>query len=614
MVEIIGSAKEDQKMAGDLNQKVEEWLRWDKNPKTRDEIKKLADQNQTKDLEKILMKRVAFGTAGLRGKMAAGYACMNDLVIIQTAQGFLKYLEQNRAAALKAEGLVIGYDGRHNSKRWAQLTTTIFVTAGYKVRLFGDYAITPFIPFSVKKYGCASGVMVTASHNPKDDNGYKVYDCNGAQIVPPCDRMIQNSIMENLEPKDSSWKVEILQNHPLVIDPMKDALDSYLKTVIQDMIHPDYIECNKKVGLTFTYTPLHGTGYMPVEKVVQVVGIKIATVPEQKEPDPDFPTVKFPNPEEGKSSLDLSFKHAALNNSSVILANDPDADRFAVAEKNNKTGEWKIFTGNELGALFGYWTFQTYKKFKPNAPVNKVYMIASTVSSMILKTMAKREGFNFVDTLTGFKWIGNKALQLEKEGFDVILCFEEAIGFMCNSKVTDKDGVSALALFSCLVSQLYGNGQQIVDKLTEIYDYYGFHMSNNSYYFCHEPPKITAIFKRIRNFGGKDKYPSGILNNKYKIVSIRDLTTGYDNSQPGNRAILPVSCQSEMITFVFDNGLFITLRTSGTEPKVKYYSELCMSPDVKDKAVVESTLNEMVAAICQEFFEPDKNGLIPQTR
>ncbi|XP_076266031.1 phosphoglucomutase 2 [Rhynchophorus ferrugineus] len=599
-------------LSEDVKAKIDEWLSWDKNKTTRDCIKRLAEENSVKDLQNILLKRLDFGTAGLRGKMAAGYACMNDLVIIQTAQGFLRYLEQHRSDLLKAEGVTVGYDGRHNSKRWAELTATVFANAGYKIRLFGDYNITPFIPFAVRKYGCASGVMVTASHNPKDDNGYKVYDSNGAQIVSPVDKRIQESILKNLEPWETSWNTEILKNNDLVVDPMSEVLDCYLKTIISDAIHPDLVAKNRKAAVPFTYTPLHGVGYMPVEKVAQVIGINLSCVPEQKDPHPDFPTVKFPNPEEGKSSLDLAFKHAETNGSTVILANDPDADRFAVAEKNKHTGEWKIFTGNELGTLFGWWILTCYRKNHPDRPLNKVYMIASTVSSMILKTMSKMEGFNFVDTLTGFKWIGNKALELEKDGYDVIFCFEEAIGYMCNNQIVDKDGVSALAHFAGLVSLLYDEGKQIVDKLAELYDTYGFHVSLNSYYFCYDPEKIRTIFGRIRNYGGTNQYPSGILNDKYKVVSIRDLTTGYDNSQSDNRAVLPVSCKLEMITFIYDNGLHVTLRTSGTEPKIKYYTELCTSPDIKDKTVVESTLREMVTAICEEYFQPEINGLIPQ--
>lgn len=424
-----------QPCATTLDEKITEWLNWDKNEETCEVIRNLVKENQRKELGKILLKRITFGTAGLRGKMSAGYTCMNDLVIIQTAQGFLKHLESKEKELLSTNGIVIGYDGRHNSKRWAQLTAAVFLNGGYPVKLFGDVVPTPFIPYSVKKYKCVSGIMVTASHNPKDDNGYKVYGSNGAQIIPPTDEEIQNSILANLAPLESSWDLSILEGNTLLSDPLEETLTSYVN-VISDSISSESKDLNEKTGMLFTHTSMHGVGHRYIEKVFAAINIKFVPVPEQKDPHPDFPTVKFPNPEEGKSSLDLSFKTANENNSLVIVANDPDADRLAVAEKIDPSkSEWKVFTGNELGALFGWWMFYSYTKNNPDAPINNVYMISSTVSSMILRTIGKKEGFNFIDTLTGFKWIGNKALELQNEGKTVIFCFEEAIGFMCSMEV-----------------------------------------------------------------------------------------------------------------------------------------------------------------------------------
>lgn len=420
----------------ELDEKIAEWLKWDKNEKTCEIIQNMVKENQRKELAKILLKRLTFGTAGLRGKMTAGYACMNDLVIIQTGQGFLKHLESKDKQLLSTNGIVIGFDGRYNSKRWAQLTAAIFLHAGYPVKLFSDVVPTPFIPYSVKKYSTASGVMVTASHNPKDDNGYKVYAPNGAQIIPPSDSDIQKSIIANLTPMESSWDLSILESSPLFSDPLNETLMSYVK-VIGESILPEHKVINQQTGLLFTYTAMHGVGHKYIEKVFEEIGVKFVAVTEQKDPDPDFPTVKFPNPEEGKESLDLSFKVANENSSNIIIANDPDADRLAIAERVDPSkNEWKVFNGNELGALIGWWMLYTYKQKNPGANLNNIYMISSTVSSMILRTMSKMEGFNFIDTLTGFKWIGNKALDLQREGKEVIFCFEEAIGFMCSMEVS----------------------------------------------------------------------------------------------------------------------------------------------------------------------------------
>ncbi|CAG9815403.1 unnamed protein product [Phaedon cochleariae] len=595
-----------------LNAKIAEWLAWDKNESTTAALRDLVAQKKTEELSRILLNRIAFGTAGLRGRMAVGYACMNDLVIVQTGQGLLKYLEEANQDLLRTNGIVIGYDGRYNSKRWAEITATIMANAGYPVKLFGQMVPTPFIPFSVKKYGCASGIMITASHNPKDDNGYKAYGPNGAQIIPPVDANIQKSILQNLEPLDTSWNTSMLAKTDLLNDPLDEVLEDYVN-IIKDAILPEHRELNERVNLLFTYTAMHGVGFRYIQRVFEAIGIKFVPVSEQIEPDPEFPTVKFPNPEEGKSSLDLSFKTANQNDSPVIIANDPDADRLAVAEKDPKSGEWKIFTGNELGALFGWWMLHCFRKKYPDEPLDRVYMISSTVSSMILRTMSKQEGFNYVDTLTGFKWIGNKALDLEKEGNKVIFCFEEAIGFMCSTDVIDKDGITAAFQATTMASYLYSENKTLSDKLAEIYSTYGQHVSCNSYYICHDPKIIKMIFDRIRNFNGENTYPQEILNNKYPITSVRDLTTGFDSSQPDNKAILPVSSDSQMITFNFSNGLICTLRTSGTEPKIKYYTELCASPDIRDESAIQATLQELVAAICEDFLQPKLHNLIPKS-
>ncbi|CAH1101312.1 unnamed protein product [Psylliodes chrysocephalus] len=594
----------------DLDSKVAEWLKWDRNEKTSAALQALLAQKKFDEVEKILCNRISFGTAGLRGKMAVGYANMNDLVIIQTAQGFLKYLVRTDENLLKKNGIVVGYDHRHNSKRWAELTATIFINAGYPVILFGDVVPTPFVPFTILQYGCASGIVVTASHNPKDDNGYKVYGPNGAQICSPVDKYVQKSILENLKPLDSSWDTSILVNNPLLSNPLEDIISRYLN-YINDEISPQSKELNKKVNVLFTYSAMHGVGYKYVQKVCDLVNARILPVPEQRDPHPDFPTVVFPNPEEGKSSLELSFKCADKNNCNLIIANDPDADRFAMAEKHPETNKWKIFTGNELGALFAWWMLHSFKQNHPDIPLNKVYMISSTVSSMICKSMSKIEGFNYIDTLTGFKWIANKALELEKNGNKVIFSFEEAIGFMCSTQVLDKDGISALAQMVTMASFVYNNGKTMDEQLEEIYTKYGYHVTLNSYYICHEPLVIKRIFERIRNIRGENIYPESILNGKYKIINVRDLTTGYDDNQSDKKAVLPVSSSSEMVTFNFENGFVCTLRTSGTEPKIKYYTEMCAAPG-KDKGGLTKTIEEMVHGICEELFEPKKNNLKPQ--
>ncbi|XP_045473084.1 phosphoglucomutase-2 isoform X1 [Harmonia axyridis] len=593
----------------DLKIKIAEWLLWDKNENTLEEIKNMISENDHEKLSNLLLNRLKFGTAGLRGKMQAGYAGMNDLVIIQTGQGLLKHLEKSEKSLLETNGIVIGYDGRHNSKRWAEITATIFVQAGYRARLFGNLVPTPYVPFSVRKYNCAIGIMITASHNPKEDNGYKVYASNGAQILSPNDKYIQEHIKGHLEPWPNSWETHIIQNNELIIDPLEEVAQDYTQRVKASIL-PEHLELNKKFSHMYTYTPMHGVGYNYVKRALDAINIRFKATPEQKDPHPDFPTVVYPNPEEGASCLDLSFKLAEKIGSTIIIANDPDADRMACAEKDSKTGKWKIFTGNELGALLGWWLLQCFKSNNPKVPMNDVYMVSSTVSSMILKTMAAKEGFNFVDTLTGFKWIGNKALELTKQGKYVIFGFEEAIGYMCGLQVIDKDGVSAACHMTTFGNFLKSQKKTLQDKLDEIYSTYGYHVSLNSYYICYYSHVIQSIFDRIRNYTGPKMYPKSVKNGEYTIKNIRDLTTGYDDAQADKKAILPVDPSSQMITFYFTNGLVVTLRTSGTEPKIKYYTEMCAPPEQTDREKIVATMTEQVEAVIREFLEPEKRNLI----
>ncbi|XP_008559651.1 phosphopentomutase [Microplitis demolitor] len=592
----------------DLDEKIIEWLSYNKDPKAENEVRELVKEGDIKLLSKLFLKRLEFGTAGLRGRMGPGYNQMNDVVIIQTGQGLMEYLVDT-VEDVHNKGVIIGYDGRYNSKRFAELTAAIFIANKIRVYLYSELCPTPYIPFGVLKFSCAAGIMITASHNPKEDNGYKVYWENGAQIITPHDKGISKHILMNLKPLESSWATDKIYSSPLYKDPLAQVMSSYNELIKEEVIYP---EINKKTDLKITYTAMHGVGYEYMRQAFKAANLnELIPVEEQILPDPEFPTVKFPNPEEGKSALDLSIKKANENNSNIILANDPDADRLACAVKN-KTGDWHVFTGNELGGLLGWWMLHRYRVKYPDKNISDVCMMASTVSSKILASMAKKEGFKFEETLTGFKWMGNKTVELKQNNKQVLFAFEEAIGFMCGDNVLDKDGISAGVRVAEMAAYLNDIGMMtLLDKLDEIYTEYGRHISNNSYWICHEQETIKKIFDRLRNFEGKpDTYPSSIAGGKYSIIGIRDLTTGYDNTQLNNKAILPISKSSQMITFTFSNGLVCTLRTSGTEPKIKYYTELCASPEIQDLNVLNDILNEMVSAIVKEFLRPESNGLI----
>jgi phosphomannomutase len=349
-----------------------------------------------------------------------------------------------------------------------------------------------------------------------------------------------------------------------------------------NVIPPKFLAINEEAQLKMVYTAMHGVGFPFVERAYEIAKLKpVHAVLEQRDPDPEFPTVKFPNPEEGKSCLVLSMKLADEVGSDLIVANDPDADRLAVAERDPRTNQWKVFNGNEIGSLLGWWSLQYFKENNPGADLSNCYMLASTVSSKMLKSMSRVEGFNFEETLTGFKWMGNRSVELMKEGKEILFAFEEAIGFMFSPAVLDKDGVSASAHLGTLASYLrVKEGKSLSEKLEQLYETYGYHYSLSSYYLCYEADKIVRIFERIRNWEGKSgKYPPFILDGKYKIANVRDLTTGIDTSCPDGLSTLPSSKSSQMITFTLDNDTVLTLRTSGTEPKIKYYAEYCAKPE-----------------------------------
>ncbi|XP_017147529.2 LOW QUALITY PROTEIN: phosphoglucomutase-2 [Drosophila miranda] len=599
--------------AKELDDQIRKWIRWDRCPSTYCQIMDAVKNQDWETLRKRLCNRITFGTAGLRACMRAGFDSMNELVVIQAAQGLCEYIKTQypNSEDWKEKAVVFGYDGRYNSQRFAELSAVVFLNNGFRVYLFQRLVATPFVPYTILRLGCLAGVMVTASHNPKEDNGYKVYWTNGAQIIPPHDAGIQQSIMDNLEPKPESWDETALCCSDFLDDPY-DAVVPFYYDAIKRSFSCQLLEMNGTCQISFTYTAMHGVGYPYVKQAFEKVRLKpFIPVVEQVEADPDFPTTLMPNPEEGKTSLQLSIQTAKQNKSEIILANDPDADRLAVAEIG-ENGNYSLFTGNKLGALLGWWSLQNYKSRNPDADVSKCAMIASTVSSKILGSMAKEEDFEFYETLTGFKWMGNKAIELQQAGKTVLFAFEEAIGFMVGTTVLDKDGVSAAAHVATMACYLRRTQcMTLREKLREIYETYGFHESVCSYVICRCPSVIARIFQRLRTFDTDkpDTYPTSIMDGTYEIAHVRDLTTGYDSSTSDKKATIPTSSSSQMITFTFKNGVVVTLRTSGTEPKMKYYAEIVGKPEEKNWLKLTNTLNTMVEAIVDEFYQPAKNNL-----
>uniref|UniRef100_A0A3B1JXH5 Phosphoglucomutase 2 n=1 Tax=Astyanax mexicanus TaxID=7994 RepID=A0A3B1JXH5_ASTMX len=582
-----------------LDTAIRQWLEFDRNAKTAACVREMVKNGAIDELKKCFGARMEFGTAGLRAAMGPGVSRMNDLTIIQTTQGFCRYLEQC-FTDLKERGVVIGFDAREHtasggsSKRFASLAAAILTSRGVPVYLFSVFTPTPYVPFTVSHLGLCAGIMVTASHNPKQDNGYKVYWENGAQIIPPHDKGIAASIEKNLEPWPESWDTTAASQSPLLKDPYQD-------------IHREYLQINKQSEVKIVHTSVHGVGHVFVQAAFKAFDLRAPyAVEEQKDPDPDFPTVEYPNPEEGAGVLNLSFALADKEGATVVFANDPDADRLAVAEKQPRFVRvcFVIFAG-----LVGVSVLEAAAWGK-KAAVKDLYMLASTVSSKILRAIALKEGFHFEETLTGFKWMGNRGKQLLDQGKTVLFAFEEAIGYMCSPAVLDKDGVSAAAIAGELVSYLATKNTSLSQQLKCIYDEYGYHITKNSYFICHDQNTIKQLFERLRNYEGENSYPKECRG--FSVTAVRDLTTGYDSNQSDNKAILPTSKSSQMITFTFANGGVATMRTSGTEPKIKYYTELCAAPGNSDLNQLNAELDSLVDAIVENFFQPEKNNLAPR--
>jgi phosphoglucomutase len=448
----------------------------------------------------------------------------------------------------------------------------------------------------VKKHGLAAGIVVTASHNPKEDNGYKVYWENSAQIIPPVDKKIADRIEKELSP----WFVPTMEG----VDERCEFWDEKIVDEYMEEVAPmSRFRGLLKKPLLVTYTAMHGVGAPFVQRVFEEFGLPpYVPVKEQIDPNPDFPTVVFPNPEEGASALNLAFRTGSENQSKVILANDPDADRLAVAEYQESSHSWRVFNGNETALLFADYAWQHLRTDKTK-PASNYLMIAATSASKIVRRMAEVEGFRYEETLNGFKWIGNKVLEKkQKEGLEFLFGFEAEIGFLLQDVSLDKDGVRAAACMAEYASWLYETHQiTLAQKLESLYAKYGHFVMIARYFYCYDPAQLARIFDQMR-----DPHYFTTVGNA-KVTWLRDLTRDYQTDTTDHRATLPCSKSSQFIAFRLDSGVDVTLRTSGTEPKLKYYVEAF---DLSDGNRAQLLAEQTVDAVIRELLKPEQNGLI----
>ncbi|EMF12859.1 phosphoglucomutase-2 [Sphaerulina musiva SO2202] len=572
---------------------AERWLTQDKDAETRSQIEDLLRKNDSAELELRLRNRIAFGTAGLRASMKAGFAHMNSLTVLTASHGLADYVLQQHKHTTPVDQLAIavGFDARYNSEKFARLAAASFLQKGLKVLWFEQICHTPMIPFAVSHYQAAAGVMVTASHNPKNDNGYKVYWSNGSQIIPPHDAGIAKAIDEVKE--ILTWDTTLVDGHERVQNVFSEASKLYLDRV-RELVWP---LPSVEQAMPFTYTPMHGVGLTMMKQIAYMLWFRghfMREVAQQAQPDPEFSTVPFPNPEE-KGALNLAIQEANKNNTDIIIANDPDADRFSVAQRIAK-GQYHQFTGNQIGILFASFVFETYTGDK-----TKLAMLASTVSSRMLASMAAKEGFHFQDTLTGFKWLGNVAQDLQKQGFDPAFAFEEAIGFMFPTVVWDKDGIAAAAVFLTAWQRWKKQGMTPWQKLQQLYQTYGYFEDANTYLISPAPEITNRAFENIRtSHAGSRPVQLGTRT----ILRWRDLTVGYDSGTSNHQPVLPVDASAQMITCELEQVVF-TVRGSGTEPKIKLYIEGQAETSEEAKKLAQEVLQDLL----REWFQPDVYGL-----
>ncbi|MCG9660512.1 phospho-sugar mutase [Vibrio mediterranei] len=532
-----------------MTEQISQWLARDPDPITKHELQQLVDSNDERELKDRFSSRLAFGTAGLRGKVGAGPNRMNRLVIQETATGLGHYLLEQVSEA-SSRGVVIGYDGRPDSKQFAHDTASVLTALGIKVYLTYKVAATPIVAFGVRELNAAAAVVVTASHNPPEYNGFKVYWENGAQIIPPHDSGIAAQIDDATTQPLTLLPLDQAKQQGLLIWLEEDYYQTYRKAINQsELLTPD-----SNTDISIVYTAMHGVGADMAETLLADAGFnQVASVTEQREPDGTFPTVNFPNPEEA-GAMDMVMALGKSVGADIACANDPDADRFAVAVKR-PDGEYQMLTGDQVGSLFGDYLLAG----QPNALVGN-----TIVSSRLLRSIAKAHSAQYYQTLTGFKWLTNVAMTQESVDHPFLFAYEEALGYTVGNKVWDKDGLSALVAFSQLTGKLKAQGKTLWDKLEELYRQHGFYF--NAQRSIALDPKSPPIGEKLRR-----NPPTEIAGKRIEVIE--DLNTSVRQFADGTTETIDLPA-SDVLIYLLEDQSRIIVRPSGTEPKLKCYYEI----------------------------------------
>jgi phosphomannomutase len=562
----------------ELLEATRRWIERDPDPKTRTALEAMIYANDIDGLNKAMGSPLTFGTAGIRGEVGPGSSRMNRATVIRTTRGLVDYLLEEHSG-IPTSAVVLGFDARPDSRTFAEDAAGVLAAAGIAVRFFPEVAPTPLIAFTAKHLSAPAAIVVTASHNPPADNGYKVYGGNSAQIVPPTDTKIASAI-NKVGPASEVPRLEDVfgATSDLVTPVPDDIVDVY-------GIEVDEARPNPQVSdLKIIYTPLHGVGAKTVVRMFATAGhTGLVPVPEQVEPDGTFPTVKFPNPEE-PGALDLALAMASKEQADLVLANDPDADRLAAALR--AAGEWRMLSGNELGALLGDYVLRYWDHSMPPIVVNSV------VSSPMMGRIAARRGAVHGTSLTGFKWIINAGLAMEARGDGrFAFGYEEALGYSVGRTVRDKDGISAAIVMADLAAEEAAAGRSVLDRLRDLWDEVGLWVSAQHSIVRTGTEGQQSLLDAVDRLAGGP--PAAVMG--MSVTGLTDYRLGAEKRPSWLGA-------QDLVELTLGDVGRILARPSGTEPKLKIYVDLSGTTG-PDHETAQRTLTRQATAMAAEMGE-----------
>ncbi len=564
--------------------KAQGWLNGNYNEETKNDVRRMMNAEDKSELIESFYRDLEFGTGGLRGIMGAGSNRMNIYTVGAATQGLSNYLIA-QFPDVPQISVVIGHDCRNNSRLFAEISANIFSANGIKVYLFEDLRPTPEASFAIRHLGCQSGIILTASHNPKEYNGYKAYWNDGAQMVAPHDENVITEVLKITNVDDIKFK-----GNPALIEIIGEEIDkAFIENIKTLSLSPEAIKRNS--NLKIVYTPIHGTGVMLVPRALKEYGFtNIIPVPEQNVVSGDFPTVVSPNPEE-PAALDMAVKKAIETDADIVMASDPDADRLGIAVKNDK-GEWILVNGNQTALLFIYYLIRRWNEL--GKITGKEYIVKTIVTTEIIKQIADRNKVEMFDCYTGFKWIA--AVIRENEGKKTYIGGgEESYGFLPEDFARDKDAVSSCALMAEIAAWAKDNGKTLYEQLQDIYVEYGFGKEKGISVVRKGKSGAEEIAQMMRDF--RTNPPKEIAGSKVSVIKDYE-TLKMTNIATDKVSALDFPCPSNVLQYFTEDGTKISVRPSGTEPKIKFYIEV--RGEMKSRAdydAADAAANKKVDAV-----------------